>query len=95
MSDEQAAKRNRVERRLLQGGITKQGLVATLTALHDEGLLREDMELKSERSERRSLQHSCESHANAMTPYGSVVEDMVLDEDRNIKVEIVNPFALL
>jgi hypothetical protein len=49
----------------------------------------------TERELRRQMQHATEAHANAMTPYGKVVQGVRLDSSKLKTLEICHPFASL
>ena len=63
-----------------------------LMELQSAGLLAGE---STERELRRSMQHATEKHANTMTPYGRVVQEVRLDSPQLKTWEICHPFAML
>ena len=78
---------------LLAGSVgNKTSLAGTLKRLHDGGLL--EGPVKSLRTIRGNLQRINATHADARTPYGTVVKIMAVPGE-NFKFEYVCPFAYL
>ena len=93
---EAAAKRVKVEQKLLStGACTRGGLIACLAHLEEVGLLVEGACGSTGRQMRREVQRAIESHSRAKTPYGTVVQTMDLGTKELQRWEYVNPFAYL
>ena len=74
------------------GRHTKTSTIQMLMELQSSGALAGE---STERELRRQMQHATEAHANAMTPYGKVVQGIRLDSSKLKTWEICHPFALL
>ncbi len=88
------AKRLRASKECLAiGKCSKSTLSSLLKALHNNGMLKNDMGSQNIRSIRCELQKAQESHAYSMTPYGKVVERVALPFDALPTWDIADPRA--
>ena len=60
-------------------GVSKTGLSKTLSALHDRGLLTDDLsDAPSDKGYMRQINNALDLDAHADTPYGPIVNEMTL-----------------
>ncbi len=74
---------------------TQTGLVQALSALHAKGVLTNAVVAFKPRKFAKSLTHAKQMHANHVTPYGRVVQDMPLATTKLPSWEYCHPMALL
>ena len=79
---------------LVQHG-TKEGVTQTLLILQRRGLLAEGAFRTTHRSVRGDLGEAQKHHANAMTPYGRVVQRLATPIPQHPNWNIVHPLAIL
>ena len=75
---------------------TKKTVATVLTTLQERGLLNDDV-LGASKHESRALSKAVATHANANTPYGTVVQAIEIEhvDDGPIRWMIIHPFAFI
>ena len=81
---------------LAQHAVTRTGLADTLATLHKRGLLADDvMQGAGAASLRRKIHEGMKAHAEAMTPYGKLTQQMDLGTPQLAKWSYCHPLALV